>query len=149
MGTPIGSHKGMPPPSTRLIQKDDKDELFWGAYLPSSVLDVINERRAICILELEDVAGNLDQVRVKLALVPLCKDVAELVGRDSQGLLHDMVGLANHLHVTVFNSVVDHLDIVSRTSSTDPVAARFTVNLGSNGLEDGLEVGPTQIGFDK
>lgn len=50
--------------------------------------------------------------------------------------------LADQLHVTVLNTVVDHLDIVASTLVTDPVTAGLAVTLGGNALEDVLDVGP-------
>jgi hypothetical protein len=50
--------------------------------------------------------------------------------------------LADQLHITVLNTVVDHLDEVAGTLITDPVAAGLAIGLGSNGLEDVLDVGP-------
>jgi hypothetical protein len=46
------------------------------------------------------------------------------------------------LHVTVFDTVVDHLDIVTSTFITDPVTARLIIRLGSNALEDILDIWP-------
>jgi hypothetical protein len=53
-----------------------------------------------------------------------------------------VVGLADHLHVTVLDSIVDHLDVVTSASLADPVAAGLTIDLGSNRLEDGLDMRP-------
>ena len=51
--------------------------------------------------------------------------------------------LANQLHVTVLNTVVNHLDKVAGTLVTDPVAAGLAVvALGGNALEDVLDVRP-------
>lgn len=50
--------------------------------------------------------------------------------------------LANQLHVTILDTVVDHLDVVASTLISDPVAAGLTVTLSSNALEDVLDVGP-------
>lgn len=50
--------------------------------------------------------------------------------------------LANQLHVTVLNTVVNHLDVVASTLVTDPVTAGLTVALGGDALEDVLNVGP-------
>ena len=46
--------------------------------------------------------------------------------------------LANELHVTVLNTVVDHLDVVASTLVTNPLAAGLAVRLGGNGLENVL-----------
>lgn len=50
--------------------------------------------------------------------------------------------LADKLHVTVLNTVVDHLDVVTGTLVTDPLTAGLAVALGGNGLEDVLDEGP-------
>jgi hypothetical protein len=46
------------------------------------------------------------------------------------------------LHVTVLDTVVHHLDIVSSAVITDPITAGLTIGFGSNGLEDVFDVGP-------
>jgi len=46
------------------------------------------------------------------------------------------------LHVTVLNTVVHHLDVVTSTIITDPFTARLTIALGSNVLEDVLDEWP-------
>jgi hypothetical protein len=50
--------------------------------------------------------------------------------------------LANKLHVTVLDTVVDHLDVVTSTLIADPLTARLTIALGSDALEDVLDVRP-------
>ncbi|KAJ2753550.1 hypothetical protein H4S06_003726, partial [Coemansia sp. BCRC 34490] len=58
-------------------------------------------------------------------------------------IAEDLVDLGNELHVSIFNTVVYHLDKVACTAFADPVAARCTVRrLGSNSLEDGFEMRP-------
>jgi hypothetical protein len=44
--------------------------------------------------------------------------------------------LADELHVTVLNTVVDHLDVVAGTFVTDPLTAGLTVGLGGDGLQN-------------
>lgn len=53
-----------------------------------------------------------------------------------------MTYLADQLHVTILDTVVDHLDVVAGTLITDPVAASLAVALGGNALEDILDVRP-------
>ena len=54
-----------------------------------------------------------------------------------------LVGLADELHVAVFDAVVDHLDEVARAAVADPVATgHAVVDLGRDRLEDGLDVRP-------
>ena len=47
-----------------------------------------------------------------------------------------------YLHVSILDSIVNHLDIMSCSILADPVAARLLANLGSDALEDGLDVFP-------
>ena len=47
-----------------------------------------------------------------------------------------------YLHVSILNSIVDHLYIVSCSILADPVAARLLADLGSDALEDGFDVFP-------
>ena len=55
--------------------------------------------------------------------------------------------LANQLHVTVLNTVVHHLDVVTGTLVSDPLAAGLAVRLGGDGLEDVLDVWPGLLTF--
>lgn len=48
--------------------------------------------------------------------------------------------LADQLHVTVLNTVVDHLDVVTGTLVTNPLAAGLAVGLCGDGLEDILVI---------
>ena len=50
--------------------------------------------------------------------------------------------LRDELHVTVLNTVVNHLDVVASTVVTDPLAAGLAVRLGGDVLEDLLDVRP-------
>lgn len=50
--------------------------------------------------------------------------------------------LADELHVTILNTVVDHLNVVAGTCVTNPVTAWLTVGLGGDVLENVLDVRP-------
>lgn len=50
--------------------------------------------------------------------------------------------LADELHVTVLDTVVDHLDIVASTLVANPLATSLAVALGGNALEDILDEWP-------
>jgi hypothetical protein len=54
----------------------------------------------------------------------------------------DCPDLRDELHVTVLNTVVNHLDVVASTVVTDPLAAGLAVRLGGDVLEDLLDVRP-------
>jgi len=50
--------------------------------------------------------------------------------------------LADELHVTVLNTVVDHLDVVTSTLVANPLTASIAIALSGDALEDVLDVGP-------
>eukprot|EP00053_Salpingoeca_punica_P006791 m.63469 g.63469 ORF g.63469 m.63469 type:complete len:387 (+) comp13851_c0_seq2:114-1274(+) len=123
------------------VQRVDRRPLA-GALLAGRVLDLLHERLAIGVLEGKDVARDFDEERVQLALVPLLEDLAHVVARQVQNVLHQVVGLTAELHVAVLNAVVHHLDVMARAVLADPVAAGLAVGLGRDLLEDGLDVRP-------
>ena len=53
-----------------------------------------------------------------------------------------LTNLSDQLHVTVLDTVVDHLDVVSGTLVTDPLAAGLAIALGGDALENILDVWP-------
>ncbi|KAI7288172.1 6-phosphogluconate dehydrogenase, decarboxylating [Hortaea werneckii] len=133
-----------------------------GTLLASSVEDLLHERSAVLVVVVHDVTGDLNEEGVKHALVPLSKDVANLLAAHAETALHDVVGLKyvsidrlrqdsvyaylrDKLHVTVLNAVVHHLDVVTSTLVTDPLTAGLAVGLGGDALEDVLDVWPSLL----
>ena len=111
--------------------------------MAGGVEDLLDERLAVGVLEAEDVASDLNEVGVELALVPLGKNLVHLIGAHAQAGLHQVIGFADELHVAVFDAVVDHLDVVARAVFAHPIAAGHPViDLGGDLLEDVLHVGP-------
>ena len=91
----------------------------------------------------KDLGRDIDEVAVEFALVPLGEDFVEFVGGEAERVLEELVGLADELDVAVLDAVVDHLDVVAGAVFADPVAAGGSVfDLGGDGLEDFLDVGP-------
>lgn len=113
-----------------------------GTLLASSVGDLLNERSSGAVVVLEDVSGDLNEEGVEDTVVPLGENVSNLLVGEASTSLHEVVGLTNELHVTVLNTVVNHLDEVAGTSVTDPVTAGLAISLGRDILEDLLDVGP-------
>lgn len=64
-----------------------------GTLLASGVEDLLKERSSIVIVEVHDVAGNLNQEGIKNALVPLSEDITDLLSAHSKHALHDIVSL--------------------------------------------------------
>src|SRR5256885_16650094 len=54
----------------------------------------------------------------------LLEHLVHFVGAHAEAVLHDVVRLADELHVAVLDSVVDHLHVMARAAFADPVAAR-------------------------
>jgi hypothetical protein len=114
-----------------------------GSLLPSRVENLFDEWLSIGgVIVLEDIFGDLNEERVQNTSVPLLKNLADLIRGESNTTSQDIVGFANQLHVTVLNTVVNHLDEVTSTLISDPLAASFSVALGRDILEDILKVGP-------
>ena len=60
----------------------------------------------------------------------------------AQAVLHQLIGLANELHIAVFDAVVHHLHKVSGAAFSHPVAAGFAVHMRADGLKDVLHQRP-------
>ena len=132
---------------------------FSSTLLSSRVEDLINHEFAIIVLEPENVGGDIDQERVEYTLIPFSEDVRDLVVGEIETMSKNFIGFSNQLHVTVFNAwailsmgiimigkssitVMDHFDVVTGTSFTNPVTTRLIKRFGSSGLENGLNCGP-------
>ena len=94
----------------------------------------------------EHLGGDLHQVGVQVALVPLVEHVGYLLGLHAQAAAHKVVGLGDDLHIRVLDAVVDHLDEVARPITADVGHAGFALRLGGNGLENGPQGLPGLIG---
>ena len=64
-----------------------------GTLLASRVEDLLEERGAILVVVVHDVAGDLNEERVKDTLVPLGESVSHLLVGHTKTTLHDVVGL--------------------------------------------------------
>ncbi len=82
-----------------------------GAFVLRLVKDYIHEGLACLLIERsEDVAGDLDQVRLQVALVPAREDVVQLRRGQSQAAMQHIVSFGDELHIAVFDAVMHHLD---------------------------------------
>ncbi|KAI6759042.1 hypothetical protein HG531_014038 [Fusarium graminearum] len=115
---------------------------FAGTLLAGLVEDLLNESCVIVVVIVHDITGDLDEERVQNALVPLGEDVADLLAGEAETTLHDVVSLQDELHVTVLNTVVDHLDVVTSTLIANPLTASITIALSGDALENVLDVRP-------
>ena len=61
---------------------------------------------------------------VSVLSIPLLEDGGHLVVLELPGVLHDVVDLADELHVPVLSPVVDHLDVVPGPEAAEVAGAR-------------------------
>ena len=65
--------------------------------------------------------------------------------RHAQAFFHELISLANQLHIAVFNAVVHHFHKVPGALVAHPVAARFARRcFGCNGLKNGFHKFPSR-----
>jgi hypothetical protein len=81
------------------------------------------------------VTGNLDQVAIQLTIVPFSEDVVQFVVAQSKAAFHQVVRLGDQLHDSVFDPVVNHLDVVARGAGAQPGDAWLAIHVGRYGLE--------------
>ncbi len=136
------------------------DGPFAGALLAGLVENDVDEGFAgLGIGPLEDVGGDLDEEGIQFAFVPVGKDFREFGGARIDGRFENGVGLADELHVAVFDAVVDHLDVVAGAIRAHVPAAGFALgdrgDLGVNGRNclpafgrtAGHDAGPLESAF--
>jgi hypothetical protein len=111
---------------------------FAGPFLSRSIKNDVDQGLACFgILLQKDVGGNLDQKTVQIAAVPLGEYVVQFLTGKAQQITEDSVSFADELHVSVFDAVMDHFDIVARTIRSHISATRFSVDLGGDLLANG------------
>mmetsp|Transcript_5200 Transcript_5200/g.10696 ORF Transcript_5200/g.10696 Transcript_5200/m.10696 type:complete len:293 (+) Transcript_5200:790-1668(+) len=88
----------------------------------------------------QNFGSNLNQIRVQFTFVPLFKQCCHFVVAHSSGVFQNIINLSNELHVSVFNTIVDHLDIVSTSNRAEVSSARgfWFSGLGSDLCDDGF-----------
>ena len=105
------------------------------AFLSGPVENLVNQRAAVAVALAQDAAGNFDQVGLEAASIPDGKSVSHLVVAHTEGVLHQMADFSDQLHVAVFDTVMDHLDVVAGTAIAQPLAAGNAVDLGGDRLK--------------
>lgn len=61
--------------------------------LTGLVENLLNKRSAVVVVVVEDIPGDLDQERVQDTLVPLSKDICDLLGGETETTLEQIIGL--------------------------------------------------------
>ena len=79
---------------------------------------------------------------VSRSFLEVRKYIGNLLLVQVERALHQIIGLADELHVAVLNAVVHHLDEMTRAVLTHPVAARVGSHFGRDRLEYALDCRP-------
>ena len=114
-----------------------------GALLAGRVQDLVDQCIAPLVAEGQDVPRDFYQIGIQRPFVPAAKGLAHLIVVEPRTGLQEVTGLADQLHVAVFDAIVDHLDEMTGAVPPDPVTARRAIgHLCCDGLENRLEVRP-------
>merc|ERR1719232_573537 len=98
--------------------------------LVEHVVDQVPLARDVVFLG-QDSGRALHQVALELGGVPLLEGAGHLVVRHAEHLAHDVVDLADELHVAVLDAVLNHGDVVAGSSGSKIGSAWFVVYPGS------------------
>ncbi|CSF58879.1 Uncharacterised protein [Shigella sonnei] len=118
---------------------------FTGTFVSRFIQDHINQVVTVFIFFSEDIFGDVDQVAAQFTVIPLGKGLCQFFVREIQAAFQERIGFSNQLHITVFNTVVNHLHIMACAISTDIGNARFAIF--SNGGDFGQDRRNQFIGF--
>ena len=78
------------------------------------------------IFHREDVRRDFDEERIKVASIPRSKGLLGFLHAEPEAMPQDVVGLADELHVAVFDAVVNNLDEMAGAVGSDVGRARDT-----------------------
>ena len=120
---------------------------FAGALLAGAVEDDVDHRLAgLGIVGVEHLGGDLDQVGIEPALVPFGEDRADLLRRHAEPVAQDAVDLGDHLHVGIFDAVVDRLDEMAGAVGAEPGGAGLALIFGRDRGQHLLDALPRRLG---
>ena len=84
------------------------------AFLPCNVENLIDQPFAgLHVLFAENSTGDLHQVAIQLTVVPRGECLVKLIVVQSYAAFHQVVGLGDQLHDSVFDAVVNHLHVMA------------------------------------
>ncbi|QTK78616.1 hypothetical protein AT6N2_C0760 [Agrobacterium tumefaciens] len=123
------------------------DRPLAGALLAGLVEDQIDHRlTGDRIGGAQNLLGDFDQVGIQTALVPLAKDISDFGGTHLQTVTQDAIDFGDHLHVGIFDAVMDRLDEVASAVIAEPCHARIVIILGGDGRQNLLDALPALLG---
>ena len=110
--------------------------------MPGSVQNALHQRRAIPISLAQNIGGNLNEIGIQLGLIPGGKHRLHFIGRHAQRVAHQLVCLADQLHIAILDAVVHHFNKVTRAVLPHIIAAGLAIHMGANGLKNILHLLP-------
>ena len=87
----------------------------------------INQVVTVFIFFGEDIFGDVDQVAAQFTVIPFGKGLRQFFVGEVQATFKQRIGFSNQLHITVFDTVVNHLHIVTCAIGTNIGNAWLTV----------------------
>ena len=116
---------------------------FASSLLPGSIKDFIYHRDSVFILEGKNIPCYFNQITVEFTLVPFPEHSVHLIGVHIEKIPHYLVSFADKLHVSIFNTIMNHFHEMACTIFSHPVTAwSSAVNFRCNGLEYWFDFGP-------
>ena len=110
------------------------------ALLAGAVENDIHQRFAgLGVIGGKNPGGNFDQIGIQRAGIPVSKDLPDLLGTQTQPIAQHAVDFGDHLHVGIFDAVVDHFDEMASAITADPGAAGIALEFGGDGIEYGRD----------
>ena len=111
--------------------------------LSGGIENLIDQIPTGFILVTQNIRSNLNQITAQLPFIPTGKNVRHLLVRQINEILHHPVSLGNQLHITVFDTVVNHLHKMSRPGRAYPLATGSSVRrFRRDALQDRLHFRP-------
>ena len=92
---------------------------FTRTFVCSFIQNHINQVVTVFIFFGEDIFGDVNQVAAQFTVIPLGKGLRQFFVGEVQATFKQRIGFSNQLHITVFNTVVNHLHIVACAIGTN------------------------------
>src|SRR5699024_2127283 len=108
-----------------------------GAFLAGGVEDDIDKRLAsVWISGAQYFCGDFNEVGIQVAGIPLLEDCGNFCWLHARAVAQQLVSLADNLHVSVLNAIVNHLDKVPRAIRSNVGHTWNPVDDSRDGFED-------------
>jgi len=75
----------------------------------------------------ENVGSDFNQIAAQLSFIPTGEHIRHFFIIQINQILHHPISFGNQLHITVLNTIVNHLHKMSRTGRAYPLATRCTI----------------------